>query len=110
MYPIKSFIECIEKLGIPYPEEGLLNFLSEYTQNFSRKTNISNIYFDGISNIQIRSSPDEMSNEDIENMFRGLIKFYDRNSKVAKEYQKANDVLWGDTTPENISQRRKGKS
>lgn len=110
MYPIKSFIECIEKLGIPYPEEGLLNFLSEYTQNFTRKTNVSNIYFDGISNIQIRSSPNEMSNEDIENMFKGLIKFHDRNSKVAKEYQKANDVLWGDTTPENISQRRKGKS
>jgi len=89
MYPISSFIHCIDRLGIPLPELSLKNFLGSYTAGFTRFTDTDNIMFNGMDLVMISAQPlnQKMTNDDIEKMLKDLVKHHSPQSNIAQKYR-----------------------
>lgn len=93
-YPISAYIECIKKLGIPYPVFGLKGFLSAYTEKFTRRTNPDNILFDGGSEVTISTVTNAlMSSDNIHDMLMGLINHHGPKSDIVTRYKFASTQL-----------------
>jgi hypothetical protein len=85
-YPISSYIKCIRKLKIPYPEDGLRKFLSSYVENFTRNTSPNFIHFDGIEKVSIAKTSQVMTNEYIETMLMSMVAFHSKNTQIYKRF------------------------
>lgn len=115
-YSVHEYIRCIDILQLPYPAEALSNFLDSYISKFTRETDVSNIYFDGISQVEIEHVEGaEMTDADIEEMLLSLIRFHPKSSTIHKKYAEAIKILRSnivdvevasDTPPKKTSKRK----
>ena len=112
VFPISHYIRCIEKLKKPYPTAYLRAFLSEYTGKFTRYTSPDMILFDGKKDITIQSTTSKMTNEQIEAMLAGLVKYHAASSAIGEKYRFASHELIkrageGNTGPQPIVRKRR---
>ena len=106
MYPISAYIKCIKHLALPYPLLGLKTFISEYTSKFTRQTNVDNIFFDGLKNVEIKKVVNaNMSSQHIHDMLMGLVANHTAKSAIVVRYKFASSQLskiWDPKTLESV--------
>ena len=71
-YSVRQYLECIQRLQTPYPEEGLTLFFQSFAQKFTRKTDLDHIMFNG-QHVLIKKTAKILTNEEVEELVAGLL-------------------------------------
>lgn len=89
-YPVSAYLKCIKKLKTPFPAASLKLFLSGYTSQFTRHTNLDNILFDGSTVTIKKVSGAIMSSQDINDMLMGLVLNHGPKTDIVSRFKFAS--------------------